>query len=321
MIPFFFRRQPSPNNEIWRYVLVLLLVVTGIIGFGGLALRFAFYAKGVSDQEIQTLTDEDYNNYFTPNEILSYNLFAFLVVFIMLILGVRFIFRARPIVLFTNRPKIDFKRFFTAFLLWGIVNGLLIGIDLTINGAANLQWNYKPETFFMLLAICVFLVPIQTGAEELFCRGLVLKWTGKVIGSGLIVALINGIVFGSLHLGNPEIGKLGYFALVFYVLSGVFASVLTILDDGIELSWGYHTMNNFIGLMLISTDWQALPTEALWIDKTKPDVGWGYIVILAVCYPLMIFILSKIYRWTGWRERLLGRKKEDFPTEKTDSHL
>lgn len=288
------------------------------MGFGGLPQLLAFYSKGLSDKEIQALPVSEYDDYFSKNEMLTYNLFVFCVAFFMLILGVRFIFRARPIVLFTNRPKIDLKRFFTAFLLWGIINGLLIGIDFIVSGTGGLYWNYKPETFFMLLAICVFLVPIQTGAEELFCRGLVLKWTGKVIGSGLIVALINGIVFGSLHLGNPEIGKLGYFALVFYVLSGVFASVLTIMDDGIELSWGYHTMNNFIGLMLISTDWQALPTEALWIDKTKPEVGWGYIVILAICYPLMIFILSKIYRWTGWRERLLGRKNNDFPAAKAD---
>lgn len=307
MIPFFFRRQASPNSEPWRYILIIFLVLTGIVGFGGLPQLIALYSKGLSDKEIQSLSVADYDSYFSKNELLTYNLFVFCVAFLMLVLGVRFIFRARPITLFTNRPKIDFRRFFMAFFIWGGINGVLIGIDLLVSGTGTLHWNYKPDTFFMLFAICLFLVPIQTGAEELFCRGLILKWTGKAIGSGLIVAIINGLVFGSLHLGNPEVTKLGYFAIAFYVLSGVFASLLTIMDDGIELSWGYHTMNNFIGLMLISSDWQALPTEALWIDKAKPEVGWGYIVILAVCYPLMLFVLAKIYKWTGWKERLLGK--------------
>lgn len=307
MVPFFFRRQPSPNNEFWRYMFVILLVLTGIFGFGAIPQRWALLSKGVSEQEMLHLTDQDFDVLFTKNELLSYSMFAFGVAFLMLMLGTRFIFRAKPITLFTNRPKLDLKRFFTAFLLWGAINGALIAIEIMISGSGSLHWNYKPETFFMLLAICLFLVPIQTGAEELFFRGLILKWTGKAVASGLAVALINGLVFGFIHINNPEVDFLGPFAVVFYVISGVFAALLTIMDDGIELSWGYHTMNNFIGLMIISNDWQVLPTEALWIDKSTPAVGWGYIVTLAVCYPLMLFVLAKIYRWTGWKERLLGK--------------
>ena len=106
---------------------------------------------------------------------------------------------------------------------------------------------------------------------------------------------------------NPEVISLGWFAIVFYMLSGVFAALLTIMDDGIELSWGYHTANNFMGLLVLSNQWQSLKTDSLLLDTSKPAVGWGLVIILVVCYPLMVFILSKIYRWTNWKTRLLGK--------------
>jgi hypothetical protein len=295
----------NQRNEWWRYLLTLGLVISGIIGFGRIPYMLGAAQKGLSLEELDQLPADEFTGLFSNNENLTYQLFVFVVGFVMLLLAFRFNHRVPLITFFTTRKRIDVKRFFVAFGLWALIEGILTGIELMVNGNV-IKWNYNPESFFLLLAICVFLVPIQTGFEELFCRGFVLKWTGKATSRGISIALINGLIFGGLHSMNPEVTALGWFAMLFYILSGFFAALLTIMDDGIELAWGYHTANNFFGLLILSSQWQSLQTDSLLLDTSKPSVGWGLIVILAIAYPLMILLLAKIYRWKDWKKRLLG---------------
>lgn len=305
MSNYFISPLTNPRNEWWRYLITLLLVITGIIGFGRVPYMIGAAMKGISLAELDELSPDEFTSLFSNNENLTYQLFVFVVGFFMLLLAFRFNHRVPALTFFTSRKRIDLKRFFVAFGLWAIIEVILIAIELKVNGSV-IKWNYNPESFFMLLAICVFLVPIQTGFEELFCRGFVLKWTSKATSRGISIALINGLIFGGLHSMNPEVTALGWFAMLFYILSGFFAAFLTVMDDGIELAWGYHTANNFFGLLILSSEWQSLQTDSLLLDTSKPSVGWGLIAILAIAYPLMIFLLAKIYRWTDWKKRLLG---------------
>ena len=44
---------------------------------------------------------------------------------------------------------------------------------------------------------------------------------------------------------NPEVEKLGYLILVYYIGSGLFLGIITLMDEGIELALGFHFANNF----------------------------------------------------------------------------
>ena len=59
--------------------------------------------------------------------------------------------------------------------------------------------------------------------------------------------IIMSFVFGGLHAFNPEIQKLGYIALVFYIGTGFFFGITTLLDEGSELAIGMHAINIFLG--------------------------------------------------------------------------
>lgn len=306
MNKYFFINATSERNEWWRYVLTLILVVTGILGFGGIPLQIAMYTKGISLKDTPDLSQAELMELFTNNELLAYQLFPLAVGFFMLMLAIRFNHRKPILSFFTSRKQLDLKRFFVGFGLWFGIQTILLVIELSQN-SGTVIWNYDAGSFFLLCCICLFIVPLQTGFEELFCRGFILKWTGLASARGIAVIIINGLIFGGLHLMNPEVTSLGWFAIVFYMLSGVFAALLTIMDDGIELSWGYHTANNFMGLLIISNQWQSLKTDSLLLDTSKPSVGWGLVITLVICYPLMVFVLAKIYRWTNWKDRLVGK--------------
>lgn len=301
----FFFRQHSGKQQWWTYLTTLFLVISGIIGFGNIPLMIAMSSKGFSIEEMNVLTIAQYEAALGKNLFFTINLFPFMIGFAMLLIAFRFVHH-RPIKsYFTTRKVFDLKRFLTGFFLTALVMGILFAISYFQN-SETLLWNFQPESFFTLLLICLFIVPLQTGFEELLFRGYLLQLFGRATSRGVAVIVINGLLFGLLHGMNPEVTQLGWFALVYYVVSGIFAALITLMDDGIELSWGFHTANNFVGMLLVTNKWQVFHTDALFLDTSKPSIGWDMPIVLFVAYPLLILAFAKVYKWTGWRQRLLG---------------
>jgi uncharacterized protein len=306
MAQHFLSRDDRGRNHWWTYLLTALLVFTGIIGFGGLPLQIAVQMKGLTPEELSGMTMKNLASVFTKNEMLVFTMTPFLVGFLMLILAIRYVHRKPALSYFTTRRQIDLKRILAGFGIWGTLLGILFVIEYFQNPGV-IRWNYKPESFFMLLAICVFLVPIQTGFEELLCRGYVLKSFGRSTRRGLIAIAMNALIFGALHLATTEFDQLGWYAMAFYIVSGIFAGLITVMDDGIELSWGFHTANNIMSLLIISNQWQSLPTDSLFLDTSEPtNAGAGLLIVMGVCYPIAVLAMAKLYKWKDCKKRLLG---------------
>ena len=110
-----------------------------------------------------------------------------------------------------------------------------------------------------------------------------------------------------MHVANPEVTKLGYGILVFYVGTGLFLGIITLMDEGLELALGFHAANNLITALLVTADWTAFQTDSIYKDISAPTLGWDAIVPLVVIYPLLLWSFSKKYGWTQWKKRLAGR--------------
>lgn len=300
---YFFRNREGKNSPA-TYLGTFFLLITGIIGFGNIPLYAALFSKGFSPEEIDKIDLSHIDEILGKNLYLTIQLFPMIIGFLMLLFAIKFIHKSPVKHYFTARSEFDFKRFFTAF---GIALVLLLSLFAVqyFTIGETLVYNLDLPKFTTLLTICIFLLPIQTGFEELLFRGYLLQAFGRSELRGVAVLIINGLLFGLLHLANPEVFHLGYGVMVFYVVSGIFAALIALMDDGIELSWGFHTANNMIPLLLVSNNWQALQTDAVFIDTSKPAIGAEIFITLLIFYPLMLLIFSRIYRWKNWRERLL----------------
>jgi hypothetical protein len=109
--------------------------------------------------------------------------------------------------------------------------------------------------------------------------------------------MASGILFGLMHSANPEIEILGPVAMVYYVLTGIFLGVLAWKDNGIELSMGYHAVNNIFSSLILTNDWQAFQTDALFKDFNPPSLGWDSLITIFMVQPLLILVFGKIYGW------------------------
>ena len=158
--------------------------------------------------------------------------------------------------------------------------------------------------FLILVVIGTLLIPIQTSVEELVFRGYLMQGFANLSKNKWFPLLMTSLIFGLMHLANPEVTKMGYIILVYYIGTGFFLGIITLMDEGMELALGFHAANNLIGALLVTSDWSAFQTNSILKDVSNPEAGLDIILPVIVIYPILLFIFGIKYKWSGWKEKL-----------------
>jgi len=206
----------------------------------------------------------------------------------------------------TSRKRIDWKRIFFSFFLWALITVILTLIGIYIS-PEDYEWNFRLVPFLILALIGILLIPLQTSFEEYLFRGHMMQGIGIMAKNRWVPLIITSVLFGLMHIANPEVEKLGYGIMIYYIGTGFFLGILTLMDEGLELALGFHASNNLIGALLITADWTAFQTDSIYRDVSDPVLGWDVLVPVLVIYPILLFVFSKVYKWTDWKERLTGQ--------------
>ena len=205
----------------------------------------------------------------------------------------------------TSRKKIDFEKITFAFLLWGLISAIMVLSDYFIN-PHDYELNFKPLSFLILFLIAALMIPIQTSVEELIFRGYLMQAFGILFKNRWIPLIFTAGIFGILHLWNPEIDKLGTELIWYYIGTGLFLGIITLMDDGIELALGFHAANNLVTAILVTASWTAFQTESILIDNSEPSLGKELFITLLIIYPILTIIFAKKYQWKNWKKQLLN---------------
>lgn len=296
----------EPTIGVRHYLLAVVVVILALYVVSSLVMSMIVLFQTSGNLE-EARSIDSLSGQFSKNGFFLFNMIPFCFGLLAIIISSRVIFK-RPFRTFlTARSRFDFKRFLFSFSLWSIL--ILVSFFITfIDFNHHLIWNFQSDKFFYLLLIAILFVPIQTGFEEVLFRGFLLQFFGKIMHRGIYLILINGLLFGALHMMNPEIDKLGSFAVVYYIVSGIFTAFITVMDDGLELSWGFHLANNLFGIIIVTNNWQVIRTDALFMDVSPPVLGWDMYVTMFLFYPLMILVFWLVYRWKNWNKLLLLSK-------------
>lgn len=306
----FIQQAYKGKNDWWRYSITILVVMSPFL------LNFMLYL--MLPEMFKSLYDDMENFQGNKNLFLLENLVPFAVLLLLLLLFVKYLHQ-RPIrSLLTSRQKVDWKRFFYAFGLWLFISVVFLGIGIYLD-SGNLIWNFKPIPFFVLLLISLTFLPLQTSLEELLFRGYIMQGLGILVKNRWVPLFFTSILFGLMHGLNPEVEKLGYEIMIFYIGTGFLFGMTTLLDEGTELALGMHAANNIVAAVFVTTGWTVFQTDALLIDNSEPSLGWETYVPVFVLYPIILLILSKKYGWKNWKEKLFGSiEKPALKTEIID---
>ncbi len=299
----FIEQAYKGKNDLWR-VIVTTLISTGI--FIANFIGYLFLSKEDIEKTYDMMK-------MMPKWLsLTLNLLPFVFLLGLLFLLVRFIHERSILSLTTTRNGFDFRRF-------GFSLGLIVFITLVSFGISYfydnsmIQWNFNPLKFTILVIISLLLFPFQIGLEEYLFRGYLMQQIGIMARNRWTPLIITSVVFGIMHSANPEVAEMGYGVMVFYIGTGLLLGVMTLMDEGMELALGFHLGNNLMAALLITSDFSALQTDAVfkYTSETNPSNALIEMILsIAIMYPIILLIFARKYQWSNWKEKLTGKVVE-----------
>ena len=294
----FIDKAKEGNTSFSSYFLGIVLIISlYLLGsyFLILDLQWNFGIEsfdGISQKEIVRILGN--------NRFLAWLIVPFLFVALFLVIHTKFVHKRTVLSIFSGRENFDWKRVLFSFSLLFSVLSLFLFIQYL--SSDSLIFQFDLQKFIPLFFIAIFLLPIQTSCEELLFRSYILQGIKMRTKKNSIAVLISGIMFGAIHIGNPEIAKIGYHIIVYYMLVGVFLALISLFDNGIELALGYHAANNVFAALMITNNWQAFQTDAVFMDNSDPGMGLDTIFGILFILPLVFFIFYKKYKWHSLKE-------------------
>lgn len=288
--------------EYLKYLVGSVLIILGSF-VGQIPLGIAVIVKSITSNKMPS-TERDIYKMFDSNILLFLILLSFVFAIISLFLVVKYYHRQQFITIITSRSKIDWKRFFVAFGFWAVISASIIIIAYFVD-PSEIEVQFRLVPFIILTLICLLLIPIQTSTEELVFRGYLMQGFYDLSKNKWFPLVMTSVIFGTLHIFNPEVQKMGNIILVYYIGTGLFLGIITLMDEGTELALGFHAANNIVSAMLITSDFTVFQTHSIFKDLSEPTIGFD-ILFPIVFYVFLIFIFAKIYKWNNWKEKLIG---------------
>ena len=161
-------------------------------------------------------------------------------------------------------------------------------------------FHFNAPKFFVGLLLAVIFVPFQTGCEELIMRGYLMQGFGLCTKSKIWALVIVTIMFALLHSNNNEVSDFGFLrAMVVYLTGSAVFGFFTVLNDGIEFSWGIHFAHNFTVFTLFAVEGNEYGSSPLFTitkdfaSETLLLVSAAEILIAVALY----FIFRKKFGW------------------------
>ena len=209
-------------HDLWRYILGVVIIFFAWQLIGMIPLVITLAIKVLGDSAVNMPTDIT-----QMSNVLGSNLFLFLMLlsFVFGLLGVfissKVLHKQSLTSLTTARNKIDWKRFWFIFILWGMVSSSMVLLDYYMS-PEDYQINFNLQPFLILAAIAILMIPLQTSFEEYFFRGYLMQGLGVIFKNKWLPLLITSVGFGLMHIANPEVDKLGYVIMIYYIGTGLF---------------------------------------------------------------------------------------------------
>lgn len=307
------------RNEFWRYILGFFTVFLGSQIIGSVPLILALFIKKYLGGDVNFSDETMIYRAFDPNIMLLLMLIPFLVGFVALRFWMKPIHDQPFKTLHSSKEKLNWNKVWFSFMLCAllVVASVIIGYYLSPD---EYIINFKLVPFLIMLLIAGILIPIQSSFEEYLFRGYLMQGIAAYTKNRWMPLLVTSVVFGCMHLLNPEVEKLGYIVMVSYIGTGLFLGIITLMDDGLELAIGFHVANNLFTALLVTADWTAFQTHSVLKYIGEPSVSWDIFIPVLIVFPILIFIFSKKYKWSGWKEKLFGKLDESVVTNEIEQN-
>ncbi|BAR50525.1 CAAX amino terminal protease family protein [Tannerella forsythia KS16] len=289
----------AQKSQWYWYLLVIFICFMATNTVGAIPLFIILITQWIQNPkpltDINSFSQESMMSGIDSNLYLASMAFSF-VVFLAVAIWIIKMFHGRSWTEVINGTKrVRWSRFFVGLAVWGVLQVGSFAINY-MTDPNNFEFRFEPVRFIFLTIITLTMIPIQSSCEEFVFRGYLAQGVASWTGSRLWALLIPSVLFALLHSPNPEVAKYGFGVMMAnYFLIGLTFGLISLLDDGIELAMGAHSINNILGSMLMTYEGSALRTDALFKAKI---INPGEDLLMGILFSaVFIGILAFIYKW------------------------
>ena len=290
------------KNDVGRWIamIVILIICTQFIGLIPLGIKIFLNINDNPDLIPDPENSLDLTAYdISPVTGLALLIIPFVLGVIALLLLMKPIHERPMLSVLTGGSSFRWKRFFWGFGIWLILMAIY-SLVTTLTGLQKIEFQYDPKTIISLVVVSVLFLPFQTGFEETFYRGYLMQGFTRIFRNKWVPLLLSAFLFGGLHYYNPEVRAFGLAVMMpQYVWFGIFFGICTLMDDGLELAWGVHTVNNIFMSVLFTQESSTIQTPALF------NITWYYpltdLISLVILSMIFIYIANRRFAWPEWR--------------------
>ncbi len=279
------------GNHTWlRYLIGTILIAIAWFGIGTIATLIVVIAYGVLVGDFSIALELASPN--PPPDLMVPTFLALMVSFVPFFLGtlavVRFLHNRPVRTLVTGAPRINWRRVGTGAGVWLLLLLVTLGIDLVLRPEMySFQFDLGQWLSYTLLAL--LLIPIQAGTEELVFRGYLMQAVSVFTRNPILIMLPPSLLFGALHLANPEVASNFWLLAAYYLMFGLFTALISLKDGTIELALGMHVVNNMTAIISTFPD-SALPAPAPILKNVfEPEIDVMLFVVMAVIFYFVVF--------------------------------
>ena len=287
------------KNNIWRYVVMVVVVLIASNTIGAFPLLIALITKSVSNPEVFSQFSANPNDYsvlgLEPNTLLIMMVFPFIAGLAAFVLFVKPLNNRTMKNTINGTGKIRWNRFFISALVWLILSAIYLFMYLKLD-PANFILNNKTTSLIILSVISLLLIPFQAAFEEVLFRGYLMQGFTAILRNRWFPVIMTSVLFGLMHALNPEVKEFGFLTMMPpYIFFGLIFGVITILDDGIEAAMGAHAANNIFLCIMVTNKSSALQTPALYEQQNiYPWTEFASLVLIGIVF---VIILKLIFKW------------------------
>ncbi len=283
------------KNTHWRYISSLLVILAFMLIIGTVAYLIAVLIAGGINPDLLNFDEMTNEGVLLTDPLVDFYLYH--IVNIITVLGiwlaVKTILKRRFISLITPYRKVNWSKIFFGFFISLAIFAIFSILDFALFPNDYAFNEFDASRFVWLVVACFLLVPIQTTSEELLFRGFLLQWAGKITKHPLILTIIIGGIFGSLHFFNPEMEHGAFWVAIDYLAMGFIWTYITVKTNSSEYSIGAHAANNmFLCIFLTMEDTVVGDIPSLFV-VTNVNAMTSAITTVITGYIFMFIVLRK----------------------------
>jgi len=229
---------------VWRLLAALALVLGGLVLLG-IGIGAATLALGLTDPASDML-----QGFETPLSAL-FILASFLIWRPAIRLAIRLFCRRAYATLFGPDGRVNWGQFMAGLMIAALFAALSTGGAWAVVGAPKAT-GVGLAPWLGFAAIALPLIYIQSSAEEMLFRGMILQHMAARFGAFWAWGLVPSVLFGLLHWNPDGYGVAAWMVLLITGLTGLIFALVTAATGNLGLAMGLHFGLNIYALLLVA---------------------------------------------------------------------